>query len=368
MTGSSGSSTSGTPRLSLWQRFLRWIRLRRGYDLSDERILQSLNILSIAYAETFATRSGADARKAAGELLKTQSTLIDRLPRWWMAETAPAFTSVAIDELVYASEPSEWPDAMWPDAHLLWERANEIATLARQYLGRGPRFSATYPVVAIQAELLAFLDRANRNMTIDFAAESKRLDELLTKARSDFDRTAVSPARITYLTGVAIALLAASPLSAALLVAQAFGWGLDPLFANAAAAAVAGASGAVVSVLTRITNETLRVDYHVGRRMLLILGLARPILGAVLALALYWATVARLVPLAPPVEGSDVRFAFFIAIGFLAGFSERYAQDMLLVRTAPAEADRPAASADGAPSRVGNEGPGSIPTEQRQAI
>ncbi|SRR5258706_3846779 len=73
---------------------------------------------------------------------------------------------------------------------------------------------------------------------------------------------------------------------------------------------------------------------------------------------LYWATDARIVLLAPPVDGPDIRFAFYIAIGFLAGFSERYAQDMLLVRsTGEATAQTPA-TGPGA-----NQGPGSGGTD-----
>lgn len=306
----------------------------RGEPSANANLFQDLNGLSIAYADCFAHPDSAKARKAADELLRAKSGLINRLPRWWMAETTPAFTAVAEDGVVYASEPSPWPDKLWPQAHQIWVRANGIAILAKQYVGEGPRFFLSYQAVSIQAELLAFVDRVNKGQETLFEQEVPRLRGALAQARKDFETGAVTSARFAYLFGVGAGLVLVSPVSLLLLIRQSSEAGSNNLVFDAAACAIAGAAGALVSVLTRVTNESLRLDFRVGPRMLFVLGFARPILGSILALALYWATVGEVVPLAPPVA-DDARYAFFIAIGFIAGFSERYAQDMLLIRAQP---------------------------------
>jgi hypothetical protein len=334
MSGPTEPSPSHGGRLGPIARFLGRLRGGRRRDaVASDSLFQDLNRLSIRYAECFANHDEMMARKAADELLRTSSSLINRLPRWWMAETTPAFTAVSDDGVVYASEPT-WPKELWPQAHQIWVRANGIAILAKQYVGTGPRFFLSYQVVSIQAELQAFLDRVNKQQTIQFDEEAKRLRGALAQARTDFQTGAVTTARFAYLSGVGAGLLLVAPLSLVLLIRQSSESGSDNLVFDAAACAIAGAAGALVSVLTRVTNESLHLDFHVGPRMLVVLGLARPILGSILALALYWATVGEVVPLAPP-GAPDARYAFFIAIGFIAGFSERYAQDMLLIRTQP---------------------------------
>ena len=341
MSGSTEPSQPAGERPNLFRRVLGHIPgFRRSGTSADENLFQDLNGLSIAYAACYEKTDLTAARKEADELLRTSSHLIDRLARWWLSEASPAFTAVSTDGVVYASEPSDWPVRLWPDGHEIWVEANGIAVLAKQFVDHGPRFFLGYRVVSIQAELLAFVDRLKHAPETQFEPEVRRLRGSLAQARRDFQTGAVTTARFRYLGGVALGLLLVSPVSLGLLLRQSENTTGETLVLNAVACAIAGAAGAQVSVLTRVTNESLRLDYHIGGRMLVVLGLARPVIGAVLALALYWATVGGVVPLAPPGGGGtaalpgtdDARFAFFIAIGFIAGFSERYAQDMLLIR------------------------------------
>ena len=125
-----------------------------------------------------------------------------------------------------------------------------------------------------------------------------------------------------------------------LVVARILPW--PDLVLGATACAIAGQFGALVSVLTRVSGGGLDIDYRAGDRMLGIVGFARPVLGAILASAVYFATVGGVVPLEGPDEVVS-RFAFFVAIGFIAGFSERYAQDMLSI--SPSDSQKAATSA-----------------------
>ena len=103
----------------------------------------------------------------------------------------------------------------------------------------------------------------------------------------------------------------------------------------------AGAIGAVISVMVRITRgTTLDVDYDRGRVVTALAGSFRPVIGAVFGGALYVLVQAGLLPLHVPTADSlgaspcDHTVFFFIGLAFLAGFSERWAQDTI-VSSAP---------------------------------
>jgi hypothetical protein len=91
-----------------------------------------------------------------------------------------------------------------------------------------------------------------------------------------------------------------------------------------------GAVGAVVSVMIRITRgQRLVVDSDQANIVTLLAGSFRPLIGAVFGLALYVFVVSGLVPLTVP--GKDPKESlFFAGLAFLAGFSERWAQDTIL--------------------------------------
>lgn len=87
----------------------------------------------------------------------------------------------------------------------------------------------------------------------------------------------------------------------------------------------AGAIGAVVSVLQRMTSGKLGLDPEASRDLMVHLGGLRPVIGAVFALALVGVFESGLVEIS---TGAST-FATYGVIGFLAGFNERFAQDML---------------------------------------
>jgi uncharacterized membrane protein YeaQ/YmgE (transglycosylase-associated protein family) len=93
---------------------------------------------------------------------------------------------------------------------------------------------------------------------------------------------------------------------------------------------VAGGIGAVVSVMSRMTFGKLVLKYEAGSRFLRTLGVFRPLIGAVSGTVLYILVESSLLPIAGPTDASKQLY-FFVGIAFLAGFSERWAQDMLAV-------------------------------------
>ena len=84
-----------------------------------------------------------------------------------------------------------------------------------------------------------------------------------------------------------------------------------------------------MSVIQRINSGTFDLAYDVGRPYVAFLGALRPVLGASFGLrALFRRRERALDIFKLPTESPQRFFAFFV-IAFLAGFSERWAQDTL---------------------------------------
>lgn len=93
----------------------------------------------------------------------------------------------------------------------------------------------------------------------------------------------------------------------------------------------AGGIGSATSVMVRITRgQTWSIDSHQGPWLTLVAGFFRPWVGAVFGVALYILAFSGSVPVDVPANDEH----FFTGLAFLAGFSERWAQDTI-VRSAP---------------------------------
>lgn len=92
-------------------------------------------------------------------------------------------------------------------------------------------------------------------------------------------------------------------------------------------AAGVGAVGAVISVMSRMTFGRLSLDYEAGRLMLIVLGAFRPAIGMVFGVALWVLSMSNVLGIGP--KDLALMPFFQILVAFLAGFSERWAQDML---------------------------------------
>jgi len=113
----------------------------------------------------------------------------------------------------------------------------------------------------------------------------------------------------------------------------------------------AGGLGAVVSVLSRTTFGESQLNLPTiesGVSNLRLLGGLRPVVGAIFGVALFVLIASTLLPVEPP-SGSDDTYVY-VAVAFLAGFSERFAQDMF-VRTGRAVLEPQRDPPMGAPTR-----------------
>lgn len=158
-----------------------------------------------------------------------------------------------------------------------------------------------------------------------------QLSKELDGAEDFMLRCAGRRTQIRYTKGMVLGLLPTLALIGllvgALLVADVDG----QLITEIALVMGAGATGAVVSVLVRMTfgrfNMNLpTLDHDMRTTDLRIVGGMRPLIGAVFGFMVYAFIQAALVPIEPQGDGPDT--FLYIATGFLAGFSERLAQDM----------------------------------------
>jgi hypothetical protein len=145
--------------------------------------------------------------------------------------------------------------------------------------------------------------------------------QLLTETTRYYHEAANGQAQIVYFAGMAVIGAVISAIAGVWLAIE---------WSTPVAALVAGAVGAIVSVVQRINEGHFDLRYDVGRPYAFFLGGLRPLIGGAFALAITFAFTSGILhlPLAAHDPDTDARLALLV-IGFLAGFSERWAQDTL---------------------------------------
>jgi hypothetical protein len=162
----------------------------------------------------------------------------------------------------------------------------------------------------------------------------KALTSRLHEAEQFMLRCASRRAQSCYLKGVLLGLGAIGTVLATATAALLAGHELTRFPGQLLLVATAGAVGAAISVPMRMTSGSFRMNLPTlnaemkGTDVRLVAAL-RPAMGLVLALATYTVVLAGLVPMN---KGDDPvqQTAVYVAIGFLAGFTERFAQDMFV--------------------------------------
>jgi hypothetical protein len=137
-------------------------------------------------------------------------------------------------------------------------------------------------------------------------------------------------ARFAYFAGVMAGVVVAVALFGALAALADRFWQDQVETPSLVASTVAGAVGAAVSVTQRMANGTLVLDFTASRPQKLVLGAARPVVGAVFACVVQFALLGGLLTMGTTkTDQTSATFAFFAVIGFASGFSERLATDIL---------------------------------------
>jgi hypothetical protein len=226
-------------------------------------------------------------------------------------------------------EPLHGQPADWKAKELLF-RCMDLHYRALQYLTPKPRKICMRMIFGIVVALLGTLDVPqshgrqrpfSSNLTAVEALEAE-----LEQARRYYDRSAQRQAQVEYFTGMVGGLILL--LAGLIVIGLIAGARLlhEPLLATP----LAGGAGAVVSVMTRMTRDQLTLNYESGLTTIRLLGVIRPLLGALFGGALYLLLAGGLLKVAGTPTGDATRLIYFYTgIAFVAGFSERWAQDVV---------------------------------------
>ena len=209
-----------------------------------------------------------------------------------------------------------------PDIDAELHRCDELAVRAETVLTGVRQRICMQLVVAAATHLLSIVDeRATGAVKAARATALAPEHSAINKAEAYYREAANGQAQMTYFGGMAAVAVALSVIAGVWL---AIDW------ASPVAALIAGAVGAVVSVIQRINNGKFTLEYDVGSPYTFFLGGLRPLIGGAFAMAISFAFTGGLLHL--PVaanETTDHRRLALLVLSFMAGFSERWAQDAL---------------------------------------
>jgi hypothetical protein len=229
----------------------------------------------------------------------------------------------------------DWAAHDWPDIAAELHHCDELAVKATSVL-TGVRHRICMNLIMASAEhLMSLVDRRASGTPPDKDdAVVRRERRCLEKTEHYYTVAANGQAQIVYFAGMALVLCVIAICASV--------W-LSVAWATGVAALLAGASGAVVSVVQRINSGRFDLDYDVGRPYALFLGGLRPLIGGAFAMALAFAFDGGLLhlPVLETEARADRRLALLV-IAFVAGFSERWAQDVLVSAVPGAKQKDPA--------------------------
>lgn len=256
-------------------------------------------------------------------------------------------------ELVYRPEASITTD---PDIEMEIWKANSYFLDAWECKSLSRHDSIVKDIFLVLVELLSLadaqaMDGYEQNRT---AMKLPKITAEVRQVKSEINRALLVQARRQYLTGTLFGALA---LGGGLVLIKYLVATLTHVHIDTRGlgTVVAGGIGAVLSVMTRLTGNNLSVDPAAGRRLVLLAGSFRPLIGGIFAFAVYVFVEGGLLPIRVTVVGLQATY-FFLGIAFLAGFSERFAQDAVTRAGAViSDASRP--------SPAGNPGSDTVPAD-----
>lgn len=245
-----------------------------------------------------------------------------RLP-WWRF---PRRTETR--ERIYAE--TDWATRDSPElAHQLHVIDN-LEVRADEILRGTAENIAMQLLLAASSHILSYVDRRDGppRDPATIAMIVKRSDEELAEIRRHYRRAGENATRIVYAGGMLRGAVLLAGLTA---IAGLILWAANDFHSHRAATweilatVAAGGLGAAVSVLLRMAKGSFSQDYEVGRKTTRRLAMARPFVGAAFAIMIYLLLKSGLVHIGGLSE-SDQTIYFYAAVGFLAGFSERWAR------------------------------------------
>jgi hypothetical protein len=175
------------------------------------------------------------------------------------------------------------------------------------------------------------MDSRRVNRPRDQKQELGLVKQQVDLARRFFNSAGQRYAQTQFLRGVLIGFL---PILAVASVLGTFFWIIgsgETAGPRLVAWALAGAVGAALSNLIRIKNDDLKLNWEASRGELLAAGAIRPVIGAFLGAAIPMLFIGGLAAITTELKDSaDVKSQFtYLSLALVAGFSERWAPDLL---------------------------------------
>ena len=245
-----------------------------------------------------------------------------RLP-WWRG---PGRTEIR--RRLYAE--TDWATRDSPElAHQL-HMIDNLAVRADEILRGTSENIVMQLLLAAGSHVLSYVDRKEGppRDAATIVEIVKRSDAELAEARRQYRRAGENATRIVYAGGMlrGALLLAALTGLAGLILWRAHDFHVHRTSTWTFVATIAaGGLGAAVSVLLRMAKGSFSQDYEVGRKTTRRLAMARPFVGAAFAIMIYLLLRSGLVHIGG-LDSSKETIYFYAAVGFLAGFSERWAR------------------------------------------
>ena len=177
--------------------------------------------------------------------------------------------------------------------------------------------------------------------------EIRRLERELDLISANYEQAASREAQIVYLGGMLMGVLALCALALPVGVLLA-GTNVPVDLTTFFGCVIAGALGALISVVTRMSADKFHVRHEVGRGYVQRVAAFRPFIGSVFGLLVYFALAGDVITgiSVPPdiPANAGKRFAFFLVFAFAAGFSERMVKEVL--RSTSGDSERKQAAED----------------------
>jgi hypothetical protein len=242
---------------------------------------------------------------------------------------------------------SDWATKDDPEIARLLHQCDELAIRSTEVLRGRSRRIVIQLVMTSACHLLSLVDarhiRTSPAAHRSAVAAEKRELELVAE---DYRQAANGDAQLIYFGGMALGIALIALLY---LVSRGVLQGEEVQDATIIGCLVAGALGAVVSVIARINSGSFDLDADVARGYTLFLGGLRPWIGSIFGVLTYFAVTSGFVEVFKIPPDGIKQFYFLCVIAFGAGFSERWAQDTLTgglggsTKTAAPQATKPPA-------------------------
>ena len=221
---------------------------------------------------------------------------------------------------------SDWATKDEPDIARALHQCDEMAIRAGEVLRGRSRRIAIQLVMTSACHLLSLVDARGENPPQAHKAAVAAELRQLADVRRSYRESANGDAQLVYFAGMAVGIAALG------LLYSTAGSILDKEGVHASTIVgclVAGALGAVVSVIARVNSGSFSLDSDIARGYTLFLGSLRPWIGSIFGLLIYFAVTSNFIQIFKVPTDETEAFYFFCVLAFGAGFSERWAQDTL---------------------------------------